>query len=88
MLSQVGDSQHSQNSHIKCWKSLHQLGYVNRFDIWVLCKLSEDNILVRISACDSLLKRNENVPFLKQIGAGNEWWILYNNMKWKRSWGK
>ena len=41
---------------------LHQLGYVNRFDVWVLCKLSEKN-LNRISACNSLLKRNEDVPF-------------------------
>ena len=45
---------------------LHQLGYVNRFDIWVPHKLSKKN-LDRISACDSLLKSNENVPFLKHI---------------------
>ena len=34
---------------------LHQLGYVNRFDIWVPHKLSEKNLLDCISACDSLL---------------------------------
>ena len=37
---------------------LHQLGYVNRFDVWVPHELSEINLLDRISACDSLLKRN------------------------------
>ena len=67
---------------------LPHLGYVNCFDVWVPHKLSEINLLDCISACDSLLKHNENVPFLKQIVTGNEKWILYNNMEWKRSWGK
>ena len=42
---------------------LHQLGYVNHFDIWIPHKLCEKNLLDHISACDSLLKRTENVPF-------------------------
>lgn len=63
---------------------LHQLGYVNRFGVWVPRTLSEKNLLDRISTCDSLLKRNENVPFLKQIVTGDEKWILYNNVEWKR----
>ena len=67
---------------------LHQLGYVNRFDVWVPHKLSEKNLLDRISTCDSLLKRNENVSFLKQFVTGDEKWILYNNVEQKRSWGK
>ena len=46
------------------------------------------NLLDHISACDSLLKRNENVPFLKQIVTGDEKWLLYNNVERKRSWGK
>ena len=67
---------------------LQQLSYVHHFDVWVPCKLSEKNLLDRISACDSLLKRNENVPFLKQIVTANEKWILYNNVEQKRLWGK
>ena len=67
---------------------LYQLGYVHRFNVWVPHKLSEKNLLDRISTCDSLLKRNENVPFLKQIVTGDEKWILYNNVEWKRSWGE
>ena len=67
---------------------MHQLGYVNRFDVWVPHKLSEKNLLDHISACNSLLKHNENVPFLKQVVTGNEKWILYNNVEWKRLWGK
>ena len=46
---------------------LHQLGYVNCFDIWVPHKLSEKNLLDCISACDSLRKHDENVPFLKPL---------------------
>ena len=42
---------------------LHQLGYVNRVDVWVPYKSSEKNLLDHISACNSLLKRNENVCF-------------------------
>ena len=33
---------------------LQQLGCVNRFDVWVPHKLSEKNLLDRISTCDSL----------------------------------
>ena len=54
----------------------------------VLHKLKEKNLLDHISACNSLLKHNENVLFLKQIVTGNEKWILYSKVGWKRSWGK
>ena len=69
---------------------LHQLGYIHHFDVWVPPKLSKKNLLDHISACDPPLKSNENVPFLKQIVMGDEKWILYNNVEWKRSrsWGK
>ena len=59
---------------------LQQLGYVNRFDVWVPHK---KNLLDCISSCNSLLKRNENVLFLKQIVTGDEKWILYNNVEGK-----
>ena len=62
--------------------------YVNHFDVWVSHKLSKKTLLDRISIYDSLLKRNENVPFLKLIVAGDEKWILYNNVEWTRSWDK
>ena len=58
------------------------------FDVWVPRKLSKKNLLDCISACDYLLKRNENVPFLKQIVMDDEKWILYNNVEQKRLWGK
>ena len=67
---------------------LHQLGYVHRFDVWVPHKLSKKTFPDHISTCDSLLKRNENVLFLKQIVMGDEKWILYNKVEWKKVWGK
>ena len=42
---------------------LRQPGYVNCFDVWVPHELSEKSLLDHISACDSLLKCNENILF-------------------------
>lgn len=67
---------------------LVKLGYVNRYDVWVPHNLTEKNLTDRISICDSLYKRNENTPFLKQLVTGDEKWIVYNNVERKRSWGK
>ncbi|XP_026823949.1 histone-lysine N-methyltransferase SETMAR-like [Ooceraea biroi] len=67
---------------------LHTLGYVSRYDIWAPHNLTEKHLMDRISICDSLLKRNENNPFLKRIVTGDEKWIVYKNVERKRSWGK
>ena len=50
--------------------------------------IRDKNLPDRISTCNSLLKHNENVPFLKQIVMGNEKWILYNDVEQKRLWDK
>nr|KAF6281895.1 hypothetical protein mPipKuh1_010196 [Pipistrellus kuhlii] len=42
----------------------------------------------RISSCDLLKKRNENDPFLKRLITGDEKWVVYNNIKRKRSWSR
>ncbi|XP_012062516.1 PREDICTED: histone-lysine N-methyltransferase SETMAR-like [Atta cephalotes] len=44
--------------------------------------------LDRISICNSLYKRNEETPFLKQIVTRDEKWIIHNNVERKRSWRK
>ena len=49
--------------------------------------MKKKSLLDHISTCDFLLKGNENVLFLKQIGMGDEKWILYSNVEWKRLWG-
>jgi len=67
-----------------------KLGYINCFDVWVPHDLTEKNLMDRISISirDSLYKRNEKTPFLKQVVTGDEKWIIYNNVERKRSWGK
>ena len=42
---------------------VHQLGCVNRFDVWLPHKLSEKNLLDHISTCNSLLKHNKKFHF-------------------------
>jgi len=50
--------------------------------------LTKQNLMDRISICDSLLKRNENDSFLKRIITGDKKWIVYINVERKRSSGK
>jgi [histone H3]-lysine36 N-dimethyltransferase SETMAR len=42
----------------------------------------------RIDVCDLLLKHQENGIFLKRIITGDEKWVVFNNIKRKRSWNK
>ncbi|PIO76193.1 hypothetical protein TELCIR_01737 [Teladorsagia circumcincta] len=49
---------------------LMELGFVKRLDVWVPHKLSERNLMDRVSVCGSLLKQNENEPFLKRMVTG------------------
>lgn len=67
---------------------MKRLGLVSKLDVWVPHILKERDILRRIDTCDSLIKRQENDPFLKRLITGDEKWIVYNNVKRKRSWCK
>jgi len=67
---------------------LKRLGLISKLDIWVPHVLSERNLCRRIDVCDLRLKRQENDPFLKRIITGDEKWVVYNNVKRKRSWSK
>ncbi|XP_046819198.1 histone-lysine N-methyltransferase SETMAR-like [Vespa crabro] len=69
-------------------RSVRGLGLTSKLDIWVPHVLTERNLCRRVDVCDSLLKRHENDPFLKRIITGDEKWIVYNNVKRKRSWSK
>ena len=50
--------------------------------------MNEIQLTKRIPICDSLLKRNENDPFLKRIITGDEKWVVYDNFVQKRLWSK
>ena len=75
-------------SHTCVERHLEQLGYVNKFDIWVPHEWNEIQLTKRISICDSMLKRNGNDPFLKWILTGDEEWDVYDKIVQKRSWSK
>jgi len=68
-------------SHMSVIRHLKTLEY----DVWMPHNLTEKNLMDRISICDSLLKRNENDPFLKRIISSEEKWIVYINVEQKRS---
>lgn len=67
---------------------LKQLGYVIKLDIWVPYEFKKIYFTKRIDICDSLLKRERNYSFWKRMIAGDEKWIVYNNIERKRSWSK
>lgn len=67
---------------------LKRLGYVKKFDIWIPHELKKIHLMQRINICDMLLRRNQTNPFLKKLITGDEKWIVYNNVKRKRSWSK
>ncbi|XP_035740254.1 histone-lysine N-methyltransferase SETMAR-like [Vespa mandarinia] len=66
----------------------HLKGLGSKLDIWVPHVLTERNLCCRVDVCDSLLKRHENDPFLKRIITEDEKWVVYNNVKRKRSWSR
>lgn len=75
-------------SNSTVYDHLKGLGLSWKLDVWVPHVLTERNLCRRIDVCDSLLKRHENDPFLKRIITGDEKWVVYNNVKRKRSWSK
>ncbi|GFU53218.1 histone-lysine N-methyltransferase SETMAR [Trichonephila clavipes] len=51
---------------------LKGLGLSSKLDVWVPHVLTERNLCRCIDVCDSLLKHDENDPFLKRIITGDE----------------
>ena len=69
-------------------KHMKSLGLISKLDIWVAHVLTERNLLHRINDCDLLIRRQKNDPFLNRIVTGDEKWMVYNNVKRKKSWSK
>lgn len=70
------------------WNHLKKANFSKTLDVWVPHNLSQKNLIDRISISETLLKRNEIDPFLKQIVTGDEKWVKYENIVRKRSWKK
>ena len=65
---------------------LHQLCYIHLFDVWIPHKWK--NFLTMFLHAILYLNIMKMFHFLKQILTNDEKWILYKNVKWKKSWGK
>ena len=75
-------------SHTCIENHLKQLGYVQKLDTWVPHELKEKHLTQRINSCNLLKKCNENDTFLKRLITDDEKWVVYNNIKRKRSWSR
>lgn len=64
---------------------LYKVDLKKKLDVWMPHELTQKNLLDRIDACHSLLKRNEIDQILKRMVSGDEKWVTYEN-SWKRSW--
>ena len=62
--------------------------FKNSIQFRVPHELKEKHLTQCINSCDLLKKRNENDPFLKRLITGDEKWVVYNNIKRKRSWSR
>lgn len=65
---------------------LRSLGKIQKFGKWIPHKLSEVNRNQRITICNSLLSRQNSIPFLERIVTGDEKWVLYLNLKRRPQW--
>ncbi|XP_035222849.1 histone-lysine N-methyltransferase SETMAR-like [Stegodyphus dumicola] len=83
---EIGERLNLSNSSV--YGHLKGLGLTSKLDVWVPHVLTERNLCRRVDVCDSLLKRQENDPFLKRIITGDEKWVVYNNVKRKRLWSR
>ncbi|GFV85190.1 histone-lysine N-methyltransferase SETMAR [Trichonephila clavipes] len=73
-------------SNLTVYVHLKVLGLSSKLDVWFPHVLTERNLCRHVDICNSLLKRHKNDPFLKRIITGDEKWVVYNNVKRKRSW--
>ena len=69
---------------LKCVKR-DRLGLISKLDIWVPHVFTYRNLLCRINDCDTLIRHQRKDPFLKRMVTGDEKWVVYNNVKRKRS---
>ncbi|GFW70985.1 histone-lysine N-methyltransferase SETMAR [Trichonephila clavipes] len=80
---EIAENLHVSHTYIE--NHLKQLGYVQKLDTRVPHELKETQ---HINSCHLLKKSNENSPFLKRLITGDEKWVIYNNIKRKRSWSR
>jgi [histone H3]-lysine36 N-dimethyltransferase SETMAR len=66
-------------------RRLEALGFRRKLDRWVPHNLTANQRDARVATCVSLLSRWENEPFLRRIVTGDEKWVMYRNVKRRRT---
>ncbi|XP_071033855.1 histone-lysine N-methyltransferase SETMAR-like [Parasteatoda tepidariorum] len=67
---------------------IKSLGFVLKLSVWVPHELREKNFSDRVRMCSKHLIRHNAQPFLDRLVTGDEKWILYENIKIKKSYCK
>ena len=67
---------------------MQRLGLISKLAIWVPHVLTDRNLPRHVNDCNMLIRRQRNDSLVKSIVTGDEKWVVYNNVKRKRSWSK
>ena len=73
-------------SHVTIINHLHRVGKISKLGKWVPHELTEANKQARVTACQSLLGRCRRFHWLESVITMDEKWVLYSNVKRRRSW--
>lgn len=82
IVEEFGIHHTTDGDHIK------SLGFVLKQSVWVPHELTEKNLSDRVRMCLSHLIRHNVEPFLDKLVTRDEKWILYENIKRKKSYCK
>ncbi|GFV96154.1 histone-lysine N-methyltransferase SETMAR [Trichonephila clavipes] len=67
---------------------IKSLGFVLKRSVWVPHELTEKNLSDRVRMCSSHLIRHNMETFFDKLITGDEKWVLYENIKRKKSYCK
>ena len=73
-------------SHVTIINQLHSVGKISKLGKWVQHEQTEANKHARVTACQCLIGRCRRFHWLESVITMDEKWVLYSNVKRRRSW--